>query len=185
LTPIDVPARETRVQVLWQTGAVSDFTVPRQGRFLAVSTPAQALALVRELFARQKTDVEIAAELNRRGLQSGAKLAWTVGAVRAVRYDHDMYRPSPKSRHAPGQRADGLCSVHGAALQLGVRPSLVRQWARAGVLQPVVVGGPGRPHWFRIDTATLERLLEAKRRHWRERSDEGVVKLLAEEGHCE
>jgi DNA invertase Pin-like site-specific DNA recombinase len=185
LTPIEVPRRETRVQVLWQTGAVSDFMVPRQGKYLAVSTPAQALALVRELFACRKTDVEIAAELNRRGLQTGAKLAWTVGAVRAVRYDHDMYRPSPKSRHAPGQRADGLCSVHGVALQLGVRPSLVRQWARTGVLQPAVVGGPGRPHWFRIDPGTLERLLEAKRRHWRERSGDDVLPSLLEEGHCE
>jgi hypothetical protein len=51
---------------------------------------------VRELFARRKTDVEIAAELNRRGLQTGAKLAWTVGAVRAVRYDHALYGGQPE-----------------------------------------------------------------------------------------
>ena len=28
LTPVDVPERLTRVQVLWQTGAVTAFTVP-------------------------------------------------------------------------------------------------------------------------------------------------------------
>lgn len=185
LTPVDVPRRETRVQVLWQTGAVSDFTVPRPGKYLALSTPPQALALVRELFACEQTDVEIAAELNRRGLHTGAKLGWTVGAVRALRYEHDLYRPSPKSRRAAGQRADGLCSVHAVALKVGVRPSLVRQWARTGVLQPTIVGGPGRPHWFRIDEATLEQLLGAKRRHWREADNGGGVTSLEEEGHCE
>jgi Recombinase zinc beta ribbon domain len=29
LTPIDVPERLTRIQVLWRTGAISDFTIPR------------------------------------------------------------------------------------------------------------------------------------------------------------
>lgn len=185
LTPVDVPRRATRVQVLWQTGAVSELMVPRPGKYISIATPAETLALVRELFACEKTDVEIAAELNRRGLQTGAKLAWTVGAVRAVRYDHDLYRPSRKSHRAPGQRADGLCSVQAVALKLGVRPSLVRQWARTGVLEPAIVGGPGRPHWFRIDPAILERLLEAKRRHWREQKDAGALLLLQEEGHCE
>lgn len=185
LTPVDVPRRATRVQVLWQTGAVSELTVPRPGKYISISTPAETLALVRELFAREQTDVEIAAELNRRGLQTGAKLGWTVGAVRALRYDQDLYRPSRKSHRAPGQRADGLCSVHAVALKLGVRPSLVRQWARTGVLEPAIVGGPGRPHWFRIDPATLEQLLEAKRRHRREQKDSGALPLLQEEGHCE
>ena len=33
VSPIEVPARLTRIQVLWQTGAVSDFTVPRKDKY--------------------------------------------------------------------------------------------------------------------------------------------------------
>jgi hypothetical protein len=183
LTPIDVPRRETSIQVLWQTGAVSELSVPRQGRYEAVTTPQEALELVRELFAQGKTDAEIAVELNSRGLCTGAKRAWNPAGVRLVRYDHDLYRVSPKGHRAPDRNEEGLWSAHAVAAHLGVKPSLVRFWARTGVLEPVIVGGRGRPHWFRIDPPTLERLFEAKRRHWRERSDSET--LLSKEGHHE
>lgn len=183
LTPIEVPQRQTHVQVLWQTGAVSDLRVPRQGRYLAVADPPEALGVIRELCERGETDAEMAAELDRRGLRTGARCSWTAEAVRRVRYDHDMYRSSVKGHRAPQRREDGLWSVRGVAAEVGVKPSLVRYWTRTGVLEPAEVGGPGRPHWFLMDRATLERLLEAKRRHWGEQSDPAA--LLSEEGHCE
>jgi hypothetical protein len=76
LSPIDVPRRMTRVQVLWETGATSDFTVPRKDKYVALITPPKALALLRRLFNEKKKDLEIAKELNRRGLKTGRDQPW-------------------------------------------------------------------------------------------------------------
>src|SRR6185503_9650050 len=62
LSPVDIPVRSTRVRLLWQTGAVSDFTVPRTNKFTVFSTPDAALSLLREWV--EKKDAVIAAELN-------------------------------------------------------------------------------------------------------------------------
>jgi DNA invertase Pin-like site-specific DNA recombinase len=162
LSPVDVPRRMTRVQVLWQTGAISDFTVPRNEKYVARATTPEALALLQRLFAEKKTDIEIAKELNRRGLKTGADRRWDSSAVRRVRYNHDMYGRSKKAAH---QRADGLYSVHAVAARMEVPPSVVRFWARrGGVLEPVERGGPGRPHWFRLDAKTIATLQKARAR---------------------
>lgn len=162
LSPVDVPRRMTRVQVLWRTGAISDFTVPRKDKYVALATPPEALALLRQLFTAKKTDLEIAKELNRRGLKTGMGRRWDSQAVQRVRYNHGMYRESRKARRVPLRRADGLYSVHAVAARMDVPPSVVRYWARHGVLEPVERGGPGHPHWFVLDPATLERLKEAR-----------------------
>jgi DNA invertase Pin-like site-specific DNA recombinase len=159
VSPIEVPARLTRVQVLWQTGAVSDFTVPRKDKYTAQATPAETLALIRELYLNEKQDDgDIAAELNRRGLRTGLNHSWTVSSVRRARYGENIYRPSPKARRAPDQRSDGLYSVHAVAARAGVKPAVIRYWARTGALEPVAHHGPGRPHWFALDSTTLDRL---------------------------
>jgi DNA invertase Pin-like site-specific DNA recombinase len=162
LSPIDVPQRMTRVQVLWQTGATSDFTVPRKDKYVATMTSPEALAVLRRLFAEQKTDVEIAKELNRRGLKTGVGRRWDSDAVRRIRYYHEMYREAKTVRRAPDRRADGLYSVHGVAACIDVPPSVVRYWATHGVLEPEKHGGPGRPYWFVLDRATIERLKKVR-----------------------
>lgn len=155
VSPIEVPARLTRVQVLWQTGAVSDFTVPRKDKYTAQATPA----VIRDRYiTQQKSDEEIAAELNRRGLRTGLNHSWTVPAVRRARYGESIYRPSPKARRPPDQRSDGLYSVHAVAARAGVTPAVIRYWARTGALEPVAHQGPGRPHWFKLDSTTIDRL---------------------------
>jgi DNA invertase Pin-like site-specific DNA recombinase len=157
LTPIDVPTRQTRVQVLWQTGAVSEVAVPRADKFAVRATPAAARALVRRTF-RRTTDAQLADELNRRGVATGAGVAWTPEAVRRLRYAEGWHRPSTCARRAPARNARGLWSVHAVAEAVGVTPGTVRLWVAQRVLEPVQRGGPGRPAWFRIDDATLERL---------------------------
>jgi DNA invertase Pin-like site-specific DNA recombinase len=159
VSPIEVPARLTRVQVLWQTGAVSDFTVSRKDKYTAQATPAETLALIRELYVTEKKDDgEIAAELNRRGLRTGLNRSWTVPAVRRARYGESIYRPSPKARRPPDRRSDGLSSVHALAARAGVKPAVIRYWARTGALEPVAHHGPGRPHWFMLDATTIDRV---------------------------
>jgi DNA invertase Pin-like site-specific DNA recombinase len=162
VSPIEVPARQVRVQVLWQTEAVSDFTLPRKDKYTAQATPPATIDLLGDLYlVQQKSDAEIAAELNRRGLMTGVNRPWQVPTVRRVRYDVGLYRPSPKSRRPPERNAAGLYSVHAVAARVGVRPGVIRYWAREGVLDPVAHGGPGRPHWFRLDEVTVARLRAA------------------------
>jgi DNA invertase Pin-like site-specific DNA recombinase len=157
--PIEVPTRQVRVHVLWQTGAVSDFTIPRPGKYTAQATLPTTIELVRNRYlVQQRSDAEIAAELNRRGLTTGVSRAWDVPSVRRVRYAAGLYRPSPKSRRSPDRNADGLWSMHAVAARVGVRPGVIRYWVREGVLEPVAHGGPGRPHWFTLDDTTLARL---------------------------
>jgi DNA invertase Pin-like site-specific DNA recombinase len=159
LSPIAVPTRSTRVQVLWHTGAVSDLTVPRKDKYTAQATPAHVLSLIRDLYLnRKKGDGEIAAQLNRRGLRTGLNHVWDVGAVRRARYSESIYRPSPKARRPRDRRSDGLYSVHAVAARAGVKPSAIRYWVRTGALEPVERHGPGHPHWFKLDPATIDRL---------------------------
>jgi hypothetical protein len=53
LSPIEVPTRLTRVQLLWQTGAVSNVTVQRKDKYTAQATPAPTLALIHDLYLRK------------------------------------------------------------------------------------------------------------------------------------
>ena len=159
VSPIDVPARLTRVQVLWETGAVSDITVVRHDQYTAQTTSAQALAIIRALYlTKKKDDGEIAAELNRRGLRTGQDRAWDMFGVQRARYRESIYRPSPKARRPPDRRSDGLYSVHAVAARAGVKPAVIRYWARTGAFEPVAHEGPGRSHWFKLDTEALDRL---------------------------
>jgi hypothetical protein len=162
LTPLDGPPRRTRIEVLWVTGATSDFTVPRMDKYLSQATPPDALAVIRRLFHAKATDVAIATALNRCGLKTGRERVWDFAAVRRVRYDPGWYRASRKARRIPNRRADGLYSVRAVATRMDVPPGVVRYWARTGVLEPVVRGSPGCPHWFRLDAATIARLKKAR-----------------------
>jgi MerR HTH family regulatory protein len=166
LSPIDVPARMTRVQVLWHTGAVSDFRIARPSQYTALATSAVTRALIRDLYLnKKKHDREIATELNRRGLRTGQDRSWDLVAVRHVRCDEGIFRPSPKARFPPQQRADGLYSVHAVAARAGVKPALIRYWARTGAFEPVAHGRQGRPHWFKLDPPALDRLRDLVAQH--------------------
>jgi len=59
---IDVPRALTRVQVLWQTGAVSDFAIERKDKYTARANPLQATTFIKESF-HDKTDACIASAL--------------------------------------------------------------------------------------------------------------------------
>ena len=154
---VDVPRPMTRVQVLWQTGAVSDFMVERKDKFTARATSPNALALIEKSF-ESKDDAWIAAELNRRGSRTGAGLSWTPERVHRVRHQHRWFRQPRKRSEATAPNQAGLYSAHAIAARLGVKSSTVLVWARAGILVPAERGSPGRPYRFRLDEATLERL---------------------------
>jgi hypothetical protein len=165
LSPIDVPQRSTRVQVLWLTGAVSDFTTARPSKLTARATPPEAIELIRQFTSAQRTDAAIAAELNRRGVRSGRNHLWTAHGVRWVRWRYQIERPNaspPPSVRRPDQRPDGLYSVHGVAARFQVTDHIVHYWIQRGWLKGSEGGGPGTAWWFKLDRATVRRLQAAK-----------------------
>lgn len=116
LTPIDVPQRLTRIQVLWRTGAVSDFTIPRPKQATPHASNEGALDVIRTLVDEGKTNAQIADALNRRGLRNSLGKPWNQGAVNAVRMRHGLGAgPRPSALAPPYQRADGLYSLRGVA----------------------------------------------------------------------
>lgn len=169
---VDIPTRGTRVCVLWQTGAVSDFVVPRTNKFTVFATPDAALSVIRARMHEQ--DTVIAGDLNGRGLLTGAGRTWSGDAVRRVRYEYGLCRTTPSKRRAPLRRADGAYSVVGVAAFVGVKPATVRLWVRQRVLEPVVRGGPGRPSWILLDDATIARLRAMKSDTERRRAAVGL-----------
>jgi hypothetical protein len=189
ITPVDVPARMTRVQVLWQTGAITDFTIPRRSQFSALATPSETIALIRELVAKNKSDIEIARELNRRGLQTGVSRPWGAKSVRWVRCRHGLRRKhvAPPSVRKPDRRSDGLYSVHGVATRFGVTDHIVHYWVAKGWLKGTVDPGWGKALWFRLDRETVRHLNTVKARGYgpggRKRQAHSDTPVR-EEGHC-
>lgn len=158
---VDLPRAMTRVQVLWITGAVSDFTVDRTTRYDGRTTPVDAVTFIEQSLATQ-SDKRIASELNRRHLRTGAGLSWTPEGVRRVRYQHHWFRSERKRRETQMPDSQGLLCVHALAARLGIPSHTVLGWVRRGILIPTKRGGPGRPHRFRVDDAELERLTMEK-----------------------
>jgi hypothetical protein len=169
LSPVEVPERMTRVRLLWRTGAVNDFTVPRP--LLPRATPPKATALVRTLLAEGKSDIEIADILNQRGLRTGLGRTWDVPSVRRARYEQGLLRSRDNARSTVLRRADGLYSLRGVAERLEVAPGTARYWFRKGWLQLVEGGGTGHPLWFKLDRSTIERLKVARTRAKARRSE--------------
>jgi DNA invertase Pin-like site-specific DNA recombinase len=160
LSPTEQPKHSTRVQVVWVTGAVSDFTLPRRTGFHTRKNPPEAIELIVRRFQQRKSDAAIVAELNQRGLRSGANLPWNKGTVRRVRSLHGLRHRhlAPGAQQQPARRADGLYSIHGVAHRFGVSEAIVRYWMKRGWLRPVEGGGRGHICWFKLDRKTLKRL---------------------------
>lgn len=189
LSPVDVPTRMTRVQLLWQTGAVSDFTVLRRSQFTALATPSETVEIIRKLVTQKKTDLQIATELNHRGLRTGVSRPWGAKSVRWVRCRHGMRRKHvpPTTVRQPDRRADGLYSVHGVAARFDVTDAIVHYWIDKDWLIGAEGGGGGRAWWFKLDRATIRRLEAAKARGYgvggRKRQAHSETRVRGE-GHC-
>ena len=53
ISPIEIPQRATRTQILWVTGAVSDIQVDRPGPASVMRTPDKSVAAIRELYLKK------------------------------------------------------------------------------------------------------------------------------------
>ena len=157
LFPIDVPQRQTRIAVLWRTGATSEITLERHRPETTFATPDAALELIIKQFRQGVSDQQIADELNAAGIRTGKQHEWQPRAVEYVRHAEGLTK-SRHSRRPPDKRDDGLLSVHGVAAHFGVAPALVRHWRNRGWLVPVEGGGQGQIQWFQIDARVEKEL---------------------------
>jgi hypothetical protein len=150
LSPVDLPVRATRIQVLWVTGSVSDFLVerPRGGGWNA--TDDEALAMIRGRVLRGEGDEEIAEALNAASLGTGTGRTWTAQLVYLLRNKQRIHPPNwtPSNVSRPDRRADGLWSVNGVMRRFGVSRATVAGWVANGGLVPTEGGGKGITRWF-------------------------------------
>lgn len=165
LAPIDVPERSTKVRVLWKTGAQSELIVPRPNSGEACKTSQEVLAAVRELAAKKHNDAEIAAELNRRGLESGRGRSFTRQAVVMLRSGYDIPaggRPGASKQPVPDRDELGRYSIRGLVTHFGVTMHMVRYWIERSVIAPErdYAGGP---FWIRVTPEVEARIAKARR----------------------
>lgn len=134
LQPIDVPRRMVRIKVLWQTGAVQQWTVPRPGP----GRPTQARASSKPTVGRSGRSDPPARGRHRPGASTGTTT-----------------KSSPSGR---------WCSTRDIARRFGVPLHTVYYWIRLRLLQAAGDTVPGKPGRYRLDHATRLRLERAKAR---------------------
>jgi len=167
LSPVDLPQRATKVRVLWKTGAVSELLVPRPNSGEDHATPAEVVSAIRELAAQRHIDKEIAAELNRRGLQSGLERKFTTVAVEMIRRHQGI--PSvclpggTNKQPLPERDKNGRYSVRGLVKRFDVTEHIVRWWIESGVITPERDHTNG-PFWLTLTPEIEARIADAKRR---------------------
>lgn len=165
ITPLKKREGGTRIDVLWQTGATTTITIEKQlpGR----RTSPESTTLVAQMLRQSKTAIEIAEELNARGLKTADGLAWTNIAVHYLcRYRGWRWpKAMASSTRRPDRRRDGLYSIHGVASKFGVSENAVRYWLQRRWLKPSEGGTRGRPCWFQLDDLLTHRLEKLRDEH--------------------
>jgi excisionase family DNA binding protein len=116
---------ELRVGIRWCSGATELITTRRPPPHETLRTPQPAADLIIEL-GPSMTDQELAAQLNARGMKTGAGRPYDVAAVKWVRYIHHVPSPSPLK---PGEMR-----VDEVAARLGISVRAVYYWIEHGQL---------------------------------------------------
>jgi DNA invertase Pin-like site-specific DNA recombinase len=171
LSPIEIPTRATRVQILWVTGATSEIVVQRSRSGVATQDKA-VVEKVRELFEDRLSDREIAAQLTRLGLRPAKVSAWTAQVVQYLRTSYGIVDATKQQPLGRG----GLYSTRGVARAIGIPVYRVRRWVRQGRLAPVE-GGGRRPAWFRLSPGDIDRLSQGVHVAQRDPQDAGESAL--------
>lgn len=164
ITPVDSPKRQTRIQILWHTGATTELVAMRPTTQDKLRTSEEVVQTVRDLAAR-RTDDEIASELNQRGLKSGKGRAFTGSAVAWIRWKFQIEKPGSDpgfARHV-GISSDGSYSTSALALMLGVGIHTIHYWREKGILE-AFQETPNGPWWHRVTPEVLQTLRDKIRR---------------------
>jgi DNA invertase Pin-like site-specific DNA recombinase len=159
LRPIDVPARMTGIEIVWQTGFTTSAQIPRPGRGRHIKTDPRALDRIRELVSRKDSDTAIAAQLNAEGFVSGTGGRWTRLRVSLLRHTHGIRKLPPRER-LPARREDGAYSLRGLAARLGVSDRIIYAWVRTGRVPAERIANA---LWFKLDDEALGQLARGRR----------------------
>lgn len=164
LTPVEHPVRQTKLNILWHTGATSELFTNRPSIQQKLGTPVEVIQAIREL-AVGRTDTEIARELNRRGLISPKGCAFTASSVAWIRLKYKIDKPGsdPKFAHDVGVSADGSYSTSALASRLGVGIHTIHYWREQGII-PAIQETPNGPWWHQVTPEVLQTLREKIRR---------------------
>jgi len=163
LHPVDVPARQTRVRIVWRSGEVTERVVPRPGRGDRRRTSEHSVERLRQLVGEGLRDEVITERLNYEGVLPGSGRPWTVEAVSQARRGHDIDRVAPDLPRAlplPDCFPDGQYSVQGLAQSMGVSQNVVRRWIRRGLVRAERrdFGTHRRVWWLDINDKDRQRL---------------------------
>ncbi len=185
LVPEDLPRRQTRVRILWHTGATTEVLVDRPENHDLFRTPPDCIQIIRELMPTH-TDAQIAAELTERRLLTGRRKPWTALAVCTARHQHDLTRYKRKDRGSQCRqmRADGRYPTRAVAALLGVDRSTVLYWCQTGLL-PGVRDPDSGTWWFHLPPELAEKLRNRPRIDRRRRQPAPVSPRVQDEVQCE
>ena len=164
ITPLDSPNRQTRIQILWYTGAVTQLVATRPTSQEKLGTSVVVVQAIRDL-AAGRTDEEIATELNQRGFKSGKGRSFTADAVAWIRWKFQIEKPGsdPGFARNVGIRSDGSYSTSALASLLGVGIYTIHYWRKKGILE-AFQETPQGPWWHRVTPEILKTLREKIRR---------------------
>jgi predicted DNA-binding transcriptional regulator AlpA len=116
---------ELRIGIRWHSGASEVITSRRPLPHEALRTPQPAAHLIIQL-GPSMSDQQLAAQLNARGMKTGAGRPFDAAAVKWVRYTHHVPSPSPLK---PGE-----LRVDDVAARLGISLSAIYYWIEHGHL---------------------------------------------------
>ena len=166
ISPIESPTRQTRIAILWHTGATSELIVNRPTSKQKRQTPTEIIDAVREL-ADGRTDAQIAELLNQRGLLTTKKRQFTKNSVNWIRWKFKISKTAPNV--LTGIRDDGCYSTKALAEKLGVSIHTIHYWRQKGVL--VAHQEYQRGSWWYRVTPEVLKILHTKIRRVSVKSD--------------
>jgi hypothetical protein len=146
-----------RIGIRWRSGACEELVARRpHSAPQARRTPQDAVEIARRLGA-QRTNAELAAELNRVGLKTGTGKCFTAATIQWIRYAYDIDQLQPL---APGE-----LSVKQVAARLAIAPNAIYDWIERGQLVVRQTNG-GRlcvPFTPEVEQAARQRIANSKR----------------------
>ena len=119
-------SRDVQVGIRWRTGAAGSTMQRPPSINDTTRTPPETIALITRL-SRDRTNAEIAVELNATGIRTGKGLPFTDHAVRHIRRAHNIPTTPPPDD-------DGGLTVDQVAEQLGISSGVIYNWISYGKL---------------------------------------------------
>lgn len=160
LVDIDEEASQIVLTIHWKGGQHSQVRArkPRTGEHRR-RAPEEALDIIRSMAGRWPEE-QIAATLNRIGLQTGQENTWTARRVSSVRRTHGI------RAYASAYKDGEWLTMSEAATQLGVSNHVIRRLIRSGIL-PAEQVVPRAPYQIRaadLDDEPVRRAMASRRR---------------------